>query len=148
MYAEVKNHEKNVKAEDCKSGSVIEYDRLSLESEEIPFTQTANFCKFPKGYAMYSAVFSGYEWGSSCEIYLKNDRIFFAFVSNGAEACLEEKRIYYNIEGKIIKILIKSNDCIGNEEPTITSELKKEEDRKAMMGEIDSNLSKIKKIIK
>lgn len=123
MYAEVNELMKNNNKVNCKSAKEIVYDSFSPESEKIPFDQTYQACQLTKGYEVLTANLSGYEWGSGYYMYRINKKLFFAFVSSGAEACATETRIYFDSNENPIKVLEKSNNCDGNE-VSISTEIK------------------------
>ena len=144
MYAEV--NELSLKKKDCISGKKTEFDSFDEAGEKIPFDQNAEKCKLGNNYVTISASLNGYEWNSNVSYYYKNDKLFFVFISNGAEACMVEYRIYLDENQKIIKLLEKSNDCDGgdlknNNEITDTKEFEE------TMQLIEQNKIKIDEIL-
>jgi len=113
MYAEAT--ELSLKKKDCESGKKIEYEGFDEASEKMPFEQTAEKCKLANNYVSISASLQGYEWNINVTYYYKNEKLFFVFISNGAEACFVEYRVYFDENQKIIKLLEKSNDCDGGD---------------------------------
>ena len=113
MYSEATTL--SLKKKDCISGKKIEHEGFDEASEKFPFEQTAEKCKLGNNYVTIAASLNGYEWNSNISYYYKNDKLFFVLLSNGAEACIVEYRIYFDENQKIIKLLEKTNDCDGGE---------------------------------
>jgi hypothetical protein len=113
MYLEAIDLSK--KNKECFSGKKIEYEGFDDNSEKFPFEQTVEKCKLQNNYVTITADLKGYEWSSKVNYYYKNNKLFFVLVSNGAEACIVEYRIYLDENEKIIKLIEKSNDCEGGE---------------------------------
>jgi hypothetical protein len=143
MYAEVNELLKNNNEETCTSAKEIVTDKFSPESEEIPFEQTYQTCRLAKGYDVALADLSGYEWGSSYTIYRFNSKIFFAFISSGAEACATETRVYFDTNENPIKVLEKTNNCDGNE-VSLSTEIM---DPKAINATIEDVTTVFKKVV-
>lgn len=144
MYAEV--NELSLKKKDCFSGKKTEYDSFDEASEKIPFDQTAEKCKLGNNYVTISASLNGYEWNSNVSYYYKNDKLFFVFISNGAEACMVEYRIYFDENQKIIKLLEKSNNCDGGDLKN-NNEITDAKEFDETMQLIDQNKIKIDEIL-
>ena len=147
MYGEVNKLSNANTSKQCKTGTNTSYEGFDENSEQVPFEQTAELCHISKEYSTYRAKFCGYEWASETIFYLKNNKIFFVFQSTGAESCSDEYRAYYDINGKIIKILNKSNECNGDT-PSISSEIKDKEEMKRIQIDINSDFSKVVEMIK
>ena len=95
---------------------------------ESPFNQTIQRCNLSPIYSLYDGFFTGDHWGQSVKVYLKNNKIFFVFISGGGEGSSYEERYYCNEDEKIIKELRREAD--GGEELSganfeITSNLNK-----------------------
>jgi hypothetical protein len=95
---------------------------------ERPFNQTIQRCNLSPIYSLYDGFFTGDHWGQSVKVYLKNNKIFFVFISGGGEGSSYEERYYCNEDEKIIKELRREAD--GGEELSganfeITSNLNK-----------------------
>jgi hypothetical protein len=147
MYAEINSFNTNPDSIICNEGESAEYDSFDSKSEKIEFKQKAKSCQYPNGYSKYSGIFTGYEWANTYELFFKDDKIFFVFITEGAEACYQEKRVYYNVTGNIIKTLVKSNECDGAE-AKITAEKTDQEYINTVSSEINKALSKIKSMLK
>jgi hypothetical protein len=147
MYGEVIKLSNSNISKQCKKGKMTNYEGFDSRSEKMPFEQTAELCHISKDYITYDAKFCGYEWGSNVIYYLKNNKIFFVFISSGGEACINEYRVYYDLNENIIKILKKSNDCDGNS-PLNSSEIKEKTEIKNIYDDIHSNFNKVLKMIK
>jgi len=145
MYAEVNDRLK--KPKECVSNKIIEYEGFDENSEKFPFDQFAEVCKLNNNYKTLSASFNGYEWNCNMSYYLKNDIPFFVLMSTGAEGCISEYRIYLDINGEIIKLLEKSNDCDGNS-PKTNKEVINENQLANIKKILIENKEKIDEIIK
>ena len=109
MYGDIIKLSAEITTKQCKSSKVINYESFDENSEKMPFEQLAEFCIISKDYNTYKANFCGYEWSNETSYYLNDNKIFFVFITSNAEACNNEYRIYYDINGKVIKILNKVN---------------------------------------
>jgi len=56
----------------------------------------------------------GYEWGQEVSIYKRKGKIFFIFVTGGAETWSYEYRYYFDADENLIRHLVKEADY-GNE---------------------------------
>lgn len=121
MYAQANQLQSKTK-KSCSTGSKIIKEGFDNTSEKFPFTQHAKICTLANNYTIYTGLFSGYEWGSTYEIYQENKKTFFVFIQSNAEACGEELRVYYSATGTILQILKKSNECNGDK-PSIESKV-------------------------
>lgn len=83
---------------------------------KYPHEQTIQRCNLSTTYSLYNGIFSGDHWGQSVKVYLKNNRIFFVFISGGGEGSSYEERYYCNEDEKIIKELRRDGDF--GEEPS------------------------------
>jgi hypothetical protein len=147
MYGEVMKLSSSNISKNCKQGKMTIYEGFDPSSEKMPFEQTAEFCNISKDYVTYNGNFSGYEWISNKTYYLKNNKLFFVFISSGAEACAHEYRIYYDMNENIIQILKKTNDCDGSS-PITSSEIKDKAEIKIIKEDIQSDFNKVLKMIK
>ncbi len=147
MYGEVTKLSNSNISKQCKKGKMTNYEGFDPSSEKMPFEQTAELCHISKDYITYHAKFCGYEWISDKIYYLKNNKIFFVFISSGSEACSNEYRVYYDLNENIIKILNKSNDCNGDS-PLKSSEIKDNAEMKRIYEDINTDFNKVLKMIK
>ncbi len=147
MYGEIVKLSSSNISKKCKQGKMTIYEGFDPSSEKMPFEQTAEFCNISKDYVTYNGNFSGYEWISNKTYYLKNNKLFFVFISSGAEACAHEYRIYYDMNENIIQILKKTNDCDGSS-PITSSEIKDKAEIKIIKEDIQSDFNKVLKMIK
>ncbi len=147
MYGEVIKLSNSNTSKQCKKGKMTNYEGFDQSSEKMSFEQTAELCQISKDYITYNGSFCGYEWRSNKIYYLKNNKLFFVFITSEAEACIEEYRVYYDINGNIIKILKKSNDCDGNP-PLNSVEIKDKAEIKIINDDTNSDFNKALKMIK
>ena len=147
MYGEIIKLSNSNISKKCKQGKMTNYEGYAPSSKKMPFEQTAELCHISKDYTTYNGNFSGYEWISNKTYYLKNNKLFFVFISSGAEACSHEYRVYYDMNENIIQILKKTNECDGSV-PSITSEIKDKAEIKIIYNEIRSDFNKVLKMIK
>jgi hypothetical protein len=142
MYAEVIKLSKPNISKQCKKGKKTFYEGDfeigTIEEGRSRVEQTAERCHISKEYTIYKAKFSGHEWYSDIIYYLKNNKIFFAYLSAGAESCIYEYRVYYDLNENIIKILKKSNDC-DVYSPLKSSEIKDKAEIKRIYDNINSS---------
>ena len=128
------------------------YEGFDPSSEKMPFEQTAEFCNISKDYVTYNGNFSGYEWISNKTYYLKNNKLFFVFISSwesGEElqySICKELRIYYDMNENIIQILEKTYECDGSL-PTTSIEIKDKAEIKIIKEDIQSDFDKVLKMI-
>ena len=94
----------------CQTKRKTEYDRLSLESEKIPFEQVVKTCRLSAEYELTKGDFQGHEWAYEVNIYRKNGKVFFVFVKGGAEGYSYERRYYCDLNENLIKQLEKEAD--------------------------------------
>ena len=129
------------------------YEGYSPSSKKMPFEQTAELSHISKDYTTYNGNFSGYEWISNKTYYLKNNKLFFVFISSGESgeelqySICQELRIYYDMNENIIQILKKTYECDGSA-PSTTSEIKDKAEIKIIYNEIRSDFNKVLKMIK
>lgn len=147
MYTDIIQLEKIEGFDKCKTGDKITYEGFSPESEQMPFKQISKKCDFSGHYTIYIGEFIGYEWDEKIIYYYENEKLFFVFIEQGAEACASEYRVYYDLNGNIIKVLQKSNDCDG-EKPAISIEVKDKSEKENLLLQIDSNFLQILEMIK
>ena len=148
MYAEVNKLNSASAAKSCKNARKTEYSGFSPESEQMPFEQTAKRCKLANGYEYIEGKFRGYEWSEDYFFYLRNGSVFFVFVQSSAEACSDETRVYYDTSGRIIRLLEKTNDCIGEREPFRSREQTNEDAKKQMLLRVNDSYEKALNMLK
>lgn len=147
MYTEVNALQTNQAKGACNEATKTEYDSFDKNSEKIPFEQTASSCKFSNVYSTYHGKFLGYEWGEDITFYMKNGKVFFVLMTNGAEACANEYRVYYDMKGSPIRVLHRFNDCNGDT-PVEKGEMPEGADKKQVLADIKTDLKKIIAILK
>jgi hypothetical protein len=147
MYGDIININNSNNAKQCKTHKIINYEGFDETSEKMPFDQIAEHCKVSNEYNTYKAKFSGYEWNNETIFYLKDNKIFFVFISSSSEACSNEYRLYYDLTGKVIKILNKSNDCNGDK-PIKSSEIIDKDQAKGIVEGINTDFNKALQILK
>lgn len=147
MYAEVTALRAKPPKDACREGKKTEYDSFDKNAEKIPFEQSASSCILSKVYSIYQGKFLGYEWGEDITFYMKNGKVFFVLMSNGAEACASEYRVYYDLKGNPIRVLKRFNDCNGDA-PVEKGEMPEGADRKQLLADIRTDLKKILSILK
>ena len=96
----------------CTSKTYAVYEDFG--GNEIPYGQTIQRCKLNPTYTLLNGDFNGHEWAENVKVYLKNDKIFFVFISGGSDGGDYELRYYCNEDEKIIKELWRSAD-LGEE---------------------------------
>ena len=151
MYAEVIKLSKSNISKQCKKGKMTSYEGGfeigTIEWGRSRVDQTAERCHISKDYTTYNAKFSGHEWDSDEIYYLKNNKIFFVFMSTWAEGCIYKYRVYYDLNENIIKILMKSNDCdVGSH--LNSSEIKDKAEMKRIYNDINSDFNKVLRMVK
>jgi hypothetical protein len=151
MYAEVIKLNKSNISKQCKKGKMTSYEGGfeigTIEHARSRVDQTAERCHISKDYTTYSAKFTGHEWVENNIYYLKNNKIFFVFISTMDEGCQDEYRVYYDLNENIIKILNKSNGC-DVYSPLKSSEIKDKAKMKRLYDDINSDFNKVLRIIK
>lgn len=126
LYSAIQKAQKKESA--CTSKSKTTYDGLE---EKYPFENTAKQCQLEDDLMYQQVQLNGHEWSETCSFYYKDNALFFAFLSGGAEACGYDYRVYYNKDGEVIKVLSAENDCDGNEVSSskdVTANSKKKEE--------------------
>jgi hypothetical protein len=152
MYGEIIKLSNSNISKNCKKGKMTIYEGFDPSSEKMPFEQTAEFCNISKDYVTYNANFSGYEWNTNKTYYLKNNKLFFVFISSwesGEElqySICKELRIYYDMNENIIQILEKTYECDGSL-PTTSIEIKDKAEIKIIKEDIQSDFDKVLKMI-
>ena len=147
MYGEVIKLSSSITSKNCKTGKVTNYEGFDESSEKMPFEQTAEYCNVSVDYTTYKAKFCGYEWSNETIFYLKGNKVFFVFMSSSSEACTNEYRIYYDLNGNVIKILNKSNDCNGDK-PVKSSEIADKVEMKNIIDGVNTDFAKVLQMLK
>lgn len=146
MYAEIVQLEK-AQHPLCKTGIDTTYESFDNESEKYPFIQRAQYCNYSGNYQTASGYFTGYEWTRNIFAYLKNKAVFFIFIEGADAGCLVEYRIYYDINGKVIKVLLKENDCDGDD-PYKSSVIQSVSLINSIVERINNDYNSILKLVK
>ncbi len=151
MYAEVIKLSKSNISKQCKKGKMTSYEGVfedgTIEHARSRVEQTAERCHISKDYTTYNAKFSGHEWESDEIYYLKNNKIFFVFISTMDESWEYVYRVYYDLNENIIKILMKSNDGGGGSHLN-SSEIKDKAEMKRIYDDINSDFNKVLRMVK
>ena len=148
MYAEVNKLNAGNAGKSCKNAKMTEYSGFSPDSEQLPFEQTAKRCKLSNGYEYVEGKFRGYEWGEDYFFYRRNGSVFFVFIQSNVEACSDEIRVYFDTSGRIIRLLEKTNDCIGEREPFSSKEETSEEAKRQMLQKVSDSYEKALNMLK
>lgn len=133
LYASIQKADKS--KQKCSSWKSITKDGLDMNMQ-FPFENTAEECTLPGGLRYQTLERNGYEWSETSHFYYKDDALFFVFIDGGAEACGYQYRIYYDMEGEIIRVLSSENDCDGDDvgKPTeVVDEKKRKEILKTLL---------------
>ena len=147
MYGDIIKLNNEITSKQCKTGKVINYEGFSENSGKMPFEQVAELCNVSKDYTTYKSNFCGYEWRNETIYYLNANNIFFVFIASNAEACISEYRIYYDINGTVIKIINKANDCNGDK-PIKSVEITDKTEIKNIVDGINADYKKLLEILK
>lgn len=118
MQSEVEKLENN---RTCHSKSIQELVSIEQDLPPRPFEQIIEKCELKNEYTLLKGKYQGLGWGENCTFYLKNDKLFFAFMVYQYESCSGEVRFYYDENGDLIKTTLKSLECSDGEfykEPT------------------------------
>lgn len=78
-------------------------------NELLEFHQKARLCSLPDNLSVLTAEFSDWEWGDEISFFMENGKIFFVFDRQYGVAGQVEQRIYYDSNGKLIRVLSKSD---------------------------------------
>lgn len=113
----------------CKTKRKTRYERgFSSDSEEFPFEQIVKTCNLNDDFELIRGEFSGYEWNQQVSIYKRKGKIFFIFVTGGAEAWSYEYRYYFDKDENLIRHLEREAD--GGDELSGPNKEKKIDDKK------------------
>ena len=95
----------------CKTKRKTRYERgFSSDSEEFSFEQIVKTCKLNEDFELIKGEFSGYEWAQQVSVYKRKDKIFFIFVTGGAESWTYEYRYYFDSDENLIRHLVREAD--------------------------------------
>ena len=112
----------------CTSKTYTVYETAGYDDNgkpvKYPHNQTIERCNLSSTYSLYDGSFSGDHWGQSVKVYLKNNKIFFVFITGGSEGYSYEKRYYCNDDEKIIKELLKHDGDFVEEPSGVNLEVK------------------------
>ncbi|MFM7233295.1 MAG: hypothetical protein ACKOZM_01815 [Flavobacteriales bacterium] len=78
-------------------------------NELLEFPQKARLCTLPNNLSVLTAEFSDWEWGDEISFFMENGKIFFVFDRQYGVAGQVEQRIYFDSNGKLIRVLSKSD---------------------------------------
>lgn len=116
-YAEIQA----IGLKNCTSKTYTVYEDFG--EEKYPYGQSIQRCNLNPTYTLLNGDFSGHEWAENVRVYLKNDKIFFVFITAGDDGGSAEIRYYCNEDEKIIKELRRDAD-LGEELTGPNSEVK------------------------
>jgi hypothetical protein len=95
----------------CKTKRKTRYERgFSSDSEEFSFEQIVKTCELKEDFELIKGEFSGYEWAQQVSVYKRKDKIFFIFVTGGAESWTYEYRYYFDSDENLIRHLVREAD--------------------------------------
>ena len=95
----------------CKTKRKTRYERgFSSDSEEFSFEQIVKTCELNEDFELIKGEFSGYEWAQQVSVYKRKDKIFFMFVTGGAESWTYEYRYYFDSDENLIRHLVREAD--------------------------------------
>lgn len=95
----------------CKTKRKTRRERgFSSDGEEFKFEQAVKTCDLNEDFELIRGEFSGYEWGQEVSVYKRKGKIFFIFVTGGAEAWSYEYRYYFDSNENLIRHLVKEAD--------------------------------------
>lgn len=113
----------------CKTKRKTRYERgFSSDGEEFPFEQIVKTCNLNDDFELIRGEFSGYEWNQQVSMYKRKGKIFFIFVTGGAEAWSYEYRYYFDKDENLIRHLEREAD--GGDELSGPNKEKKIDDKK------------------
>lgn len=134
------------KSNECVTDTIITMEKAFEEMDEIEFEQVGRACNLENGFSYLEGEFYGYEWATTTTFYYKNNQLFFAYSRGGAEACAFEYRLYYDMNGEVLRITEKTNDCDG-EIPNIFRDITGIEEGHNWIKTIEGDLSEIESIL-
>lgn len=109
-YSEVQS----IGMKNCSSKTYTVYETAGFDASgkpiKYPHDQTIQRCNLSTTYSLYDGSFTGDHWGQNVKVYLKNNKIFFVFITGGGEGYSYEERYYCNEDEKIIKELKREGD--------------------------------------
>ncbi len=94
----------------CKTFEYIEKDSYMADSDPMEFTQIVNTCRLNETFTIRQGKFSGYEWSQEINLYLRQGKIFFVFVTGSAEGYSYERRYYCDSNEILIQELLRESD--------------------------------------
>jgi hypothetical protein len=95
----------------CKTKRKTRYEKgFSSDSEEFSFEQIVKTCELNEDFELIKGEFSGYEWAQQVSIYKRKGKIFFIFVTGGAESWTYEYRYYFDSDENLIRHLVREAD--------------------------------------
>ena len=95
----------------CKTKRKTRFERgFSSDGEDFPFEQIVKTCELNEDFELIRGEFSGYEWGQEVSVYKRKGKIFFIFVTGGAEAWSYEYRYYFDSNENLIRHLEREAD--------------------------------------
>jgi hypothetical protein len=95
----------------CKTKRKTRFERgFSSDGEDFQFEQIVKTCELNEDFELIRGEFSGYEWGQEVSVYKRKGKIFFIFVTGGAEAWSYENRYYFDSNENLIRHLEREAD--------------------------------------
>ena len=95
----------------CHTKRKTRYEKgFSSDSEEFSFEQKVKTCELNEDFELIKGEFSGYEWAQQVSVYKRKDKIFFIFVTGGAESWTYEYRYYFDSDENLIRHLVREAD--------------------------------------
>lgn len=95
----------------CKTKRKTRYEKgFSSDSEEFSFEQIVKTCELNEDFELIKGEFSGYEWAQQVSVYKRKGKIFFIFVTGGAESWTYEYRYYFDSDENLIRHLVREAD--------------------------------------
>jgi len=106
-YAEIQK----IGMQNCKTKRKTRREQgFSSDGEEFKFEQAVKTCGLNEDFELIRGEFSGYEWGQEVSVYKRKGKIFFIFVTGGAEAWSYEYRYYFDSNENLIRHLVREAD--------------------------------------
>lgn len=91
------------KMRNCKNKTLVSFDQLGSDSEPMEFENTLKTCNPKDDFQIIEANLNGYEWMEEVNLYKKNNKLFFIFITGGAEGYSYERRYYLNENEALIQ---------------------------------------------
>lgn len=131
------------KKDSCTTKKRIIKEGFDSHSEQIPFEQEVEICTIGKQYEKIVGNFRGYEWGYQISIYKKEGKVFFVFITGGAESLSYEKRYYWDSEEQLIRFLNKEMSEYMEEESGPGKTVKLDPDKLSLKDHLEASFNDI-----